>query len=315
MIPLSRRPAATRTAGRTGPGPTGERGLALVVVLWVVAASALMVSAFNAALRTNLRVEVAEKAGAERSALLWAGVDIAVARMLEKDPIAKWEAGATKHVATFAGRRLGITIADHSGRVDLNIADERLVRGLLAGAVGEGRTAEALTERLLDWRDADRDRRANGAEAGDYRAARLGWGPADGDFQTPQMLLRVLGADHALAKRLAPLITVYSSTGKLNPKSAPGPALLAVPGMTPALATLLAGMTPEALSTALNGPQRQFAEFLDASAGPVYSIEVSLEANAGEVAQGLEAVILLAPAGGLAYRLLGYERYGTNRRP
>lgn len=294
--------------------PGDQRGIALVIVLWIVAALSLLVAAFNASLRTTLRVEVAETVTARRTALSWAGVEIAALRMIDADEFNRWRPGPAGQSVELDGATLQITIADHGGRVDLNLADEKVLRGLFGQIAGDERLAAVLADRVLDWRDIDRDRRENGGERGDYVAGQLPWGPADGDFLSRAMLHRLLGVDATLASKLMPLITVYSRDGKINPGTAPRQVLAAIPGMTAEIAQQLSSIDAESLATALAGSLQHMKKYLDATPGPAYSVAVTvLEPGVGAV-QTLDAVIVLVAVGGRPYRLVGYEMRPAERR-
>lgn len=94
--------------------------------------------------------------------------------------------------------------------------------------------AVALTDALLDYRDADDLRRLNGAEASEYRAAGLDRGPRNGDLLSATELQRVYGwrdtpelwgadpiTNHVIAQRRS----------QFNPNTADWRALVAMAGI------------------------------------------------------------------------------------
>ena len=96
------------------------------------------------------------------------------------------------------------------GKLDLNVGSPLLWRKLL---VGTGLTAEAadrLTDAVEDFKDADNLKRPNGAEAADYAAAGLKYGPKNAPFASVAELQQVFGMTPDLYRRLAPYVTVYS---------------------------------------------------------------------------------------------------------
>lgn len=283
-----------------------ERGMALIIVLWVVALGALMVSAYNSALRSSLRVEGAEAEAARRKAMVWAGVEIAVARITEPNKLQQWRSSPIVRSVSFGDANLTIKITAHSGRIDLNLADEKLIRGLSQQVTSDPRQADALADRILDWRDPDKDRRANGAEESDYRSAGLGYAPADGDFQTPQHALRLAGVDYPTAQRLSELATVYSRSSKINPLLAPAGVLAALPGISAETVRQIMAMRDMSTSDVLKGYLQPYQQFLDDGEGPVYSIEVAVE-RAGVTGAPVEVTILTSPSPRVPYRVLGFQ--------
>src|SRR6202023_931438 len=69
-----------------------QRGLALVVVLWVVALLALQVSILNLTVRDTSSLATTELATLRGEALAMAGVEMAVAHLLARNPARRWGA-------------------------------------------------------------------------------------------------------------------------------------------------------------------------------------------------------------------------------
>ncbi|MEE8272388.1 MAG: hypothetical protein V3R98_11745 [Alphaproteobacteria bacterium] len=187
--------------GRGGRRPAGQRGVALIAVLWTVALLSLMAMAFLAETRShaNLTRNLLENAKAE--ALADAGVYRAVAGLLDADFITGWRADGTVYTLAMGEGEVRITIADEGGKIDLNRAPDALLAGLF-GALGvpEGEAAP-LVDAIADFRDGDALRRAAGAEDADYAAAGRAWGAKDAPFESVAELQQVLGIDRALRHR------------------------------------------------------------------------------------------------------------------
>ncbi len=218
--------------GRGGRRPAGQRGVALIAVLWTVALLSLMAMAFLAETRShaNLTRNLLENAKAE--ALADAGVYRAVAGLLDADFITGWRADGTVYTLAMGEGEVRITIADEGGKIDLNRAPDALLAGLFdALGVPEGEAAP-LVDAIADFRDGDALRRAAGAEDADYAAAGRAWGAKDAPFESVAELQQVLGIDRALYDRVAPYVTVHSGRGQVNPAAAARPVLLAMPQLT-----------------------------------------------------------------------------------
>lgn len=192
--------------------PAGERGMALVIVLWFTAAIAALAVAFGAlahgeALRSRNMVD-----SITARALLRGALDRAVLEILRPTQPAPAEGVVLDW--RLAGARIGIEIRGESGRVDLNQAEAPLLKALVEGLTRDEAAASRVADAIIDWRDPDSLRQAHGAEDREYRAAdRVG--PANAAFVHPAELREVLPVDMALYRRLRPLVTV--STGAARP--------------------------------------------------------------------------------------------------
>ncbi|MCH9807970.1 MAG: general secretion pathway protein GspK [Alphaproteobacteria bacterium] len=137
---------------RTVRNGNRESGLILIVVLLAVATLSLLVSAFNASLRNSAHIARNELAIANAEGILEAGIAIAAARMMSTDPLSRWEPGSEPHTVDFAGSRLVILIEDLNGRVDLNLASEVVLEGLLAQVADNPRQVRLALKSILERR-------------------------------------------------------------------------------------------------------------------------------------------------------------------
>ncbi|MDW8478928.1 MAG: type II secretion system protein GspK [Xanthomonadales bacterium] len=160
---------------------------------------------------------------------------------------ARWIGDGREYALDFDGIRLEIALTDESGKIDLNTADEVVLKSLFArtGGLPEDEAA-ALADAVLDWRDEDDLVRANGAERDDYRAAGLPYRPSNRAFATEEELLQVLGMSYELFRRIEPALTVHSGMGQPNPAAAPLEALMVYPGMTEELARAIIAQRQQA---------------------------------------------------------------------
>jgi general secretion pathway protein K len=84
-----------------------------------------------------------------------------------------------------------------------------------------------LAEAIFDFRDADDDRKPNGAESAEYRAAGLGWLPKNGPLQSLDELGQVYGLTPELLARMKPNLSVHSGLEGVDASIA-APALIAL---------------------------------------------------------------------------------------
>lgn len=187
-----------------------ERGVALVAVLWVVAALAIIAGAFGAGRRADLRLVRNLEENARAQALADAGVHAAVLGLMQSRAEDLWPADGTPRTIRLDGGTVRVAIRSEAGKVDLNTGD-RALAGRLLGELGvAGEERDALLDAIADFRDEDDLRRLRGAEDSDYRAAGLSWGAKDAPFARVEELRFVLGVTPELFRRLAPNVTVYS---------------------------------------------------------------------------------------------------------
>lgn len=202
-----------------------ERGIALVMVIWVLALMALMAASFLAEARVELRRtgNLRERAVAE--ALAEAGIHIALARLLADE-------GATlpqRWTQSLSGGEVAITLTDERGKIDLNEAEPEFLAGLFEGRGVPSRDAAALAAAIVDFRDRDHARSIEGAEDGDYPPG--SGGAKDARFESVEELLQVRGMTPSLYRRVVDLVTVHSLLPTIDPLVAGAETLKAVPGI------------------------------------------------------------------------------------
>lgn len=222
----------------SGPvAPLGQRGIALVLVLWLTALLTVIAGGFAYAMRNEAQAARNTMSQAQARALADGAVARTVFELMRPRTIpGVWAADGLVHVWDEDGMRVAASAVDESGKVDLNAVPDALLKGLLqtAGQV-DADTAGRLVDVIGDWKDADDFRRPNGAEAADYQAAGLPYKPANAAFETVADLQRVLGMTPALFARLAGSLTVYSGAPGINPQFASRTVLMALPGATDAI--------------------------------------------------------------------------------
>ena len=201
-----------------------------------------------------------------------------------------------------------IEVTDEAGRIDLNGADPALLAGLYRAAGLAALAPAAFGARVADWRDEDDERSPGGAEAADYAAAGLAHRPGNEAFRAVDELQWVLGVQGAQVAALAPLATVNNPDGKLNAMAAARGALLALPGVAPALAdrVIAARARPGEAATAevtrLLGAQQAFVK---TEPGPAYRVRIEARLRNAR-AKTVEAVLIPSRGGDALYYVVGW---------
>ena len=241
LTPLA--PLAGRGRGpspRRWEGEGQQHGFALITVLWAAMILALIVQSVLVTSRTEARLASNRESLAQLDAIADAGLNIAILRLLDPRLSGQPPLDGSPFTVPFAGHQLRLAIQDEAGKIDLNTAQDELLRRLLRSVGADPETASALKDRILDWREPAINRRLDGAKAPEYRAAGLAYGPRNGPFATVEEVQLVLGMTPDLFAAIAPALTVYSQTPWIDPSFAPPEVLRVLPGMDEAVsATLL----------------------------------------------------------------------------
>ncbi|MFN4120426.1 general secretion pathway protein GspK [Acidovorax sp.] len=177
--------------------------MALIAVLWVVAALSILVTGFSRVARDEIGVVASFRQGVVAQAT----GDAAIA-------LALWEISGTTVPVTrvqhadiaYRGVIVPVSVMPLNGLIDLNAAPQALLARLyeVAGGISAD-AAQALSQLTIE--------------------ARTKPGPTNQPerFEATEDLLRVPGVDYDLYARLSPLLTVYAraSGGRVNPMAAP----------------------------------------------------------------------------------------------
>jgi general secretion pathway protein K len=208
------------------------RGVALVLVLWSVALLTVIASSFAFTSRTETLLSRNQVASVRAQVLADAGVERALYELFKpaSDP-ARWKFDGRTYAWVLDGVSVQISIRDESAKIDLNLAPETLIKGLLKNAGLNEEEVARLADAIADWRDPDDIKRPNGAEARDYEAAGRKYKPANANFETIEELRLVLNMTPELFKKLRGSITVHSSREGFNSLSASPDVLFAIPGV------------------------------------------------------------------------------------
>jgi general secretion pathway protein K len=213
---------------------SSQRGVALVLVLWVSILLTVIASSFIAERRSEMLIVRNSISMARAAAAADAGVQRGLLDAFRNDNSPDvWRRDGQSHDWTFDGVPVRVEMRDESAKIDINTASDALLRGLfLSVGVPEEEVVKIL-DAILDWRDPDTLKRPNGAEEDDYRAAGLSYRPANAPFQAIEEIQLVLGMRPDIYRRIAPMITVFSRQTGVNAPFATREVLLAIPGVTP----------------------------------------------------------------------------------
>ncbi len=210
---------------------TRPRGVALIIVLWMLALLSIVVGTFSVLARTeSLQARFLFDATAARYAAE-AGLHRAVFELRNPDIETRWVPDGRRYEFEFGDSLVEVRITDETGLIDLNAASAELLIDFLIGRGVEPTEALYLADAILDWRDPDDEPRLYGAEIDQYLRAGYPYGPRNAPLDSVDELQQIIGMSWPLFQTLERSFTVHSGRGNFNPAFAPIEVLLALPDM------------------------------------------------------------------------------------
>jgi general secretion pathway protein K len=298
--------AGHRSKFRRRPSP--QRGIALVLVLWVLLLLTIITGSFSLMARMDRLEANALLSGTQARLSAEAALNLAVLALRDPDDETRMLADGRAYTQVINGIEIEVSAIDERGKLDINGADELVLTDLFTGHGLELDAAEQLAAAVMDWRDEDELERINGAEDDAYSAVGLEVGPANRPFMVTEELLQVIGMSYELFRKLDPGVTVFSRGGQPDPAYAPVEALMAIPDITYEealnfVAERNSQMPGESIGTALpNG-----TVVMERGRGVTYSIKARATMPNG-IWEQLEATIKLGGnSSGSPYRVLRWR--------
>ncbi|MDP2827032.1 MAG: type II secretion system protein GspK [Sulfuricellaceae bacterium] len=261
-----------------------EKGIALVLVLWVLMLLTVIAGSYVSSMRTETLLARNLVAQAQARALADGAVQRGIHELL-KPPTdtGGWKADGKPRTWEGDGFRIRLIIGDESGKIDINTASDTLLKGLfLSVGLGEPESI-ALLDAVLDWRDPDEARRPSGAEAAEYAAAGKKYIPANAAFEVVEEFGQVMGVSPLLYRKLQDALTVLSGQPGINPALASRQVLLAIPNAEANLVDNYIALRQDALESAQPVPPFPLASDIAQSGQPTaYTLRAEAALSSGE---------------------------------
>lgn len=266
-----------------------RQGIALISVLWIVAALSIIVTGVVHSVRSEVRVVSAQRQTIEAVALGEAAVALVLQDMISRP---ERPAKLMSLEVTYQGRTMMVEIVPLNGLIDINKASSSLLASLyLVAGHMDPKSASALAEATVQTR-SERDSR--GREKG---------------FEAVQDLLRVPGVGYELYARLSRLITAEAQgTGQVNPDAAPEEVLAVLAQgnstLSGALAAKRANGAASIDTTALN------SEFIGNGSSLRYRLEAHVALPDGiRIVVSRSAEMRADPRLGIPWRIFNAEHW------
>jgi general secretion pathway protein K len=248
----SRKPGFARVTG-------SQRGIVLLLVLWILSILMVIAMSFSFITRTDAYSALAFKEGVENKFLAEAGVERGIMelvyRSVNKGQTVTLEGmGLLKTDGRVYNGQLGdgsylYRVTDESGKININALTDAsgiVMKNLLINSGVSTENADVIVDSILDWKDPDDLHRLNGAESDYYLSLPNPYRAKNANFDTVEELLLVRGVtpeilygDGEKQGMIRHLTTSPETSFGINVNAAPREVLMAIPGMTAALADLV----------------------------------------------------------------------------
>jgi general secretion pathway protein K len=255
-----------RTTTKTEPSPVdasprrglaarrGERGVALILVLWTFAAVAVLAAEFARAMHDEAASTRNFKESAQARMIAIAGVnetilaikadrdqpDIeeAIDEEVNRDPVRSLAHGDGQWVqAAFRGHRYEVRVIDEAGKFSLNKIDTQMMLMIFENLEFDDDDAEVIADSIVDWRDDDDLHQTNGAESDYYESLDRPYRAKNAPFDTVEELMLVRGMTrdyfygHDGLPGLRDIFSVFSQVKSINLNSVTPAVMIAATGM------------------------------------------------------------------------------------
>jgi general secretion pathway protein K len=225
-----------------------ERGVVLVVVLWFFVLLFVVALDFSASVREDAMAAQRFSEDVEGYYLALAGFAQGLHRLVQPVQLTSRTTAqpATLADGTWSDGELGkgtyrVRMVDEGGKINLNRADEELLRRVLTNIGIDETRAAIIVDSIMDWRDPDDLHRVNGAESEYYQSQPHPYTAKNGPFDMIEDLLWVRGVSAGLfygleedgirRAALKDLFTVDSQLARVNLRTATAPVIHALLGI------------------------------------------------------------------------------------
>ena len=242
-----------------------SKGVALVMVLWVVTILSVIVLEFCFAMRTEINIAKNYKEELQLYALAEGGVQRAITELIYRNdqtihqmrktsnpdgtsPAEKeWVTDGRPYLLPFDLNECEIRVMSEGGKVNINLVSEVLLRKIIGNLGLEAEQRDIVVDSIMDWRDPDDLVRLNGAENDYYQSLKEPYFCKNGNLDSIGELLLVRGVTPDLfngmkakgkedgskgdSPGLKDIFSIYSPMGQIDINSAAPAALRAILGV------------------------------------------------------------------------------------
>lgn len=270
-----------------------QRGVALIMVLWMVMIMMTMAGTLMYAVKTETQLVSYARATAQARSFAEAAAHYTVMQLFLPTDKRELKLGGTASTWTRDGYGVEIRVIGENGLIDINQANRELLKKVLEVLGVVDQEAETVLDAIEDFRDPDDLKHANGAEDNDYKVAGLDYGAKDAPFERIEELQQVLGITPLIYQGLVRYLSVNARSSGINPMLAPRHILLLLADGDQAAVDEYIRKREEAEGAWVQPP---FGNgLLDSTEQPVYRLQLKIKALDSENAYFEERAIRLLP--------------------
>lgn len=304
-------------------GFVSQKGIALLMVLWVLTILMVIVLSFSFMSRTEIQSTTSFKESIEKKFLAEAGIERGIMEMFYRiinknqalvlEGTEVWKVDGTYYTAQLGDGYYRVKVFDESGKLDINTVSDILLKNLLMNLGIEEGEADIIVDSIMDWRDPDDLHRLHGAEDDYYQSLPNPYEAKDANFDTLEELLLVKGITPEILygtgenKGIIEFLTVHSNTNKINVNAAPKEVLMAIPGISSDLADTIIEMrsTNEIRSLQEIGIAGEnysiIAPYVDTAGSNSYTFESVGSKEKGKGGYAIRATVTISGSNKYAY--------------
>jgi general secretion pathway protein K len=231
-----------------------ERGIALILVLWIVTILSMAAMSFSLFTRSEAQATLSYKEELEHKFFAEAGLRRAIMELFYRKANGQqqvllegfeiFQCDGRTYTGELAEGHYRLMITDESGKINLNgLTDGNgvVLKNILMNNGVADEEATVIVDSILDWKDQDNIHRLSGAEDEYYQSLPQPYKAKNSDFETLEELFLVRGLSASILlgsgakKGILPYCTIYSKSDKINLNAAPLEVLKAIPGISEAI--------------------------------------------------------------------------------
>ncbi len=294
-----------------------EKGIAIIMVLWVITILVTLVISFSFLIRTDAYSTIFFKEGIQKKLIAEGGLERAILEIYHRQTYREQTVTLEgNEVVRIDGRpytgSLGpgtytFRLLSESGKIDVNKMTDltgMVLKNLLLNFKVPQETADIIVDSILDWIDTDNLRRLNGAEDEYYLSLPVPYRARNAPLDTLEELLLVKGVTPAILfgnseqKGIIYYLTIYGTSSKININAAPREVLAALPGITPEAVQRMIDQRERVEFKSVQDIQAvsglnlsTFGQYIDMAETNVYSIESTGFLGGQKQGYGIRAVV------------------------
>jgi general secretion pathway protein K len=308
-----------------------NRGIALLMVLWILTILMVIVLSFAFMARTEVYSTVSFRDGLQKKFLAEAAIERGIMELFYRGSFRNQATVVEGSESIRADGRLykgeieadyyTYTVTDESGKININTLTDTngiILNNLLVNLGVSGDDANTIVDSILDWRDTDELHRLHGAESDYYLSLPIPYKAKNANFDTIEELLLVKGMTaeilfgHDNHPGLISFLTTLSRGSTINVNAASREVLAALPNMTSNMAERLVELResvdikgPQDITAIIGDAYRAVSPLIGFTDSNTFTIE-GTGFKAGEK-RGFAVKATLTIEGGNKYRYLYYK--------